>query len=723
MYSRIIFYGLAGLWWGSLFGIIHLAMIMSETSGPRLLLADVGVTATVGALVGLTLGSILSFVPAQLRILSLARGLKSHLFPDDQKALHFRSRAAATCWTIMLFITCTLKLISWLYASILTRVQEPLFGAVAITLIGLLSLSVSLALAGVFRSVLSRLIENIVRRFPSLSPSCHPFGNLIAAVILLGLNLGLWLQDRQYLERAEVLVYVMPMLLTFLIALSGDFLERLLARITLSRARIVFIGGLFFFVTAGVAGIRSTQVQNKLSGGHSIAALVLSALQSPFDLDGDGFAPILGGQDCDDSNPLIYPGAVEIYGNQVDENCDGVLIAKLAHSTTNSSVDARTKLPNGPLNVVLITISNLRPDHLSFFGYERDTTPNLDAFAAGSVFFTKAYTPSPTLSYGLASLLSGQYASELNRTLESWPVFLSDNQFIAERLKQRGYATAAFLSHWYFDEGSGLNAGFDIWQPRVAEKGRTKTVASSEVVFERARNFLQTTPSDKPFFLWAHTIDPQRDYLEHMGIPRFGRDVIAQYDHELRYVDEMLGPLLKTLRERTDWNRTMVVLTSEQGHDFGESLPTGGLLPLSEVQQRIPLFVRLPGVRPRPIDKPVSLTRVFPMLLELTRPPARLLSPQVARQSLLRTLDDEDRRPEPILSELLTNRADQFSLSFIENQLKLHYDGNNRRWRLFNLDEDPTEQADQYASKPALAHQIRRALARYRSNMNLLAPK
>jgi hypothetical protein len=589
MYSRIIFYGLAGLWWGSLFGIIHLAMIMSETSGPRLLLAAVGVTASVGGLLGLALGSILSFVPTQLRILSLARGLKSHLFPNEQKALHFRSRAAATCWTIMVFITCTLKLISWIYEAILTRVQEPLFGAVAITLIGILSMSLSLALAGVFRSVLSRLIESLVRRFPSLSPTCHPFGNLIAAIILLGLDLGLWLQDRQHLERAEILVYLMPLLLTLLITLSGDFLEHLLARITLSRARIVFIGGLFFFVTSGLAGMRSTRVQDSLAGGHSIAATLLSALQSPFDLDGDGFAPIFGGRDCNDADPLIHPNAMEIYGNQIDENCDGVLIAKTSLPIPTMSADMRTKLPEGPLNVVLITISNLRPDHLSFFGYLRETTPNLDAFAAGSVFFTKAYTPSPTLSYGLAALLSGQYASELNRTLDDWPVFLPENQFITESLKQRGYATAAFLSHWYFDEGSGLSSGFDIWQPRVAEKGRTKAVATSEIVFERARNFLQSTPSNKPFFLWAHTIDPQKDFLEHMGIPRFGRDVIAQYDHELRYVDEMLGPLLKTLRERTDWNRTMVVLTSEQGHDFGKTLNSEGLLPLSEVQQRVPL--------------------------------------------------------------------------------------------------------------------------------------
>ena len=228
-------------------------------------------------------------------------------------------------------------------------------------------------------------------------------------------------------------------------------------------------------------------------------------------------------------------------------------------------------IPPDPLNIVPSQLVILA-DHLSFFGYQYDTTPNLDAFASGSVYFTRAYTPSPSLSYGLASLLSGQFASELARTQENWPRFMKNNRWITNILKQRGYTTAAFLSHWYFSEGSGLEDGFNIWQPRVAEKGRTKTVASSELVFERARNFLQSAPTNKPFFLWAHTIDPQEEYLEHMGIPRFGRDVVAQYDHELRYVDEMLGPLFKTLRERTDWDKTVVVLTSEQGHDFEKAI-------------------------------------------------------------------------------------------------------------------------------------------------------
>ena len=299
------------------------------------------------------------------------------------------------------------------------------------------------------------------------------------------------------LERQALINYIAPVSL-ILGSQYPRLFENLLARVSVKRARIVFLGSMFFFIIAGIASIRSTVVQDTLAEGAGIPALMLKTLQQPFDEDGDGYAPILGGRDCNDDNPQVHPGAMEIYGNEIDENCDGVLTAESQTSVGQFDNPYKTVIPPDPLNIVLITISNLRPDHLSFFGYQYDTTPNLDAFASGSVYFTRAYTPSPTLSYGLASLLSGQFASELARTQENWPRFMKNNRWITNILKQRGYTTAAFLSHWYFSEGSGLEDGFNIWQPRVAEKGRTKTVASSELVFERARNFLQSAPTNNP---------------------------------------------------------------------------------------------------------------------------------------------------------------------------------------------------------------------------------
>ena len=723
MYSRIIFYGLSGLWWGTILGCIHLLMIVSENAGPRLLLADIGVTGTVGAIFGLVTGSVLKFVPNRLRVLSLFRSLKEHLFPSQDKALQFRSRAAATAWTIGIFGFGVLQAVFVLYSAILARVQAPFFGAAAITLIGVLVLSLGLAVAGVFRSALSRVIELMVRRFPSLSPICNPLGNLIAATLIIGIQLALWLQDRSYVERAEVLPYVAPMLLLALTTLSGDLLEQVLARVSLDRSRIFFIGGFFCLATAAIAGLRSDSVQDELVHGYSIPSTVLKTLQIPFDKDGDGFAPIFGGGDCNDSDSLIHPEAIEIYGNDIDENCDGLFQIQTVDKAKPDTPLFKLPTFKKPLNIVLITISNLRPDHLSFFGYDRQTTPNMDTFTSNSVYFTHAYSASPTMTYGLASILSGRHASELLRNDANWPSFSVDNEFLASKLKRRGYQTAAFLSHWYFDEGSGLETDFETWQPRVVEKGRTRDVASAKKVFNRSMEFLKDNTGERPFFLWAHTIDPRKNYLEHLDIPRFGRDVVAQYDHEIRYVDEMLTPLLKELEGRPDWNRTAVIITSEKGTDFGTRLEKDGLLPLSEAQQRVPLFIRIPGTRARPVEQRISLTRLAPTILELARKTSDPLAIEDAQSSLLRLLNQDDESKLPVLSELLTNKTDQFSLSYIEDQHKLLYDGANRRWRLFNLEKDPKELDDRYAEQPKVANKLRRSLARFRSNMNLVAPK
>ncbi|MGB0648413.1 MAG: hypothetical protein ACPGQS_14610, partial [Bradymonadia bacterium] len=123
MSSRIIIYGLAGVWWGSLFSILHLITTVTDQTGPKLLLANLGLTASTGGLAGLGVGFLLSFIPPQLRMMEMFGRLKTRLFPDESKALQYRSRSAATCWTLLLFLAYTLRVLAWLFGAILKRIQ------------------------------------------------------------------------------------------------------------------------------------------------------------------------------------------------------------------------------------------------------------------------------------------------------------------------------------------------------------------------------------------------------------------------------------------------------------------------------------------------------------------------------------------------------------------------------------------------------------------------
>ena len=196
----------------------------------------------------------------------------------------------------------TLRVLTWLFGAILKRIQEPIW-AVAITLVGALVITL-LALAGVFRSTLSRIIESIVRRSFF---RCAIHSAILTAIVLIGLSLGIWVNEQHHLERQALINYIAPVSLILGITISGDFLENLLARVSVKRARIVFLGSMFFFIIAGIASIRSTVVQDTLAEGAGIPALMLKTLQQPFDEDGDGYAPILGGRDCNDDNPQVHP--------------------------------------------------------------------------------------------------------------------------------------------------------------------------------------------------------------------------------------------------------------------------------------------------------------------------------------------------------------------------------------------------------------------------------
>ena len=65
------------------------------------------------------------------------------------------------------------------------------------------------------------------------------------------------------------------------------------------------------------------------------------------------------------------------------------------------------------MNIVLVHVDALRPDHLGFAGYARPTSPNVDRFRASATLFTNAYTSAPSTRFAMATMFTGLDVSQL----------------------------------------------------------------------------------------------------------------------------------------------------------------------------------------------------------------------------------------------------------------------------------------------------------------------
>jgi arylsulfatase A-like enzyme len=305
-----------------------------------------------------------------------------------------------------------------------------------------------------------------------------------------------------------------------------------------------------------------------------------------------------------------------------------------------------TSGPAQPPNVLLVSIDTLRADHLSSYGYERNTTPHLDALAARGLLFEAAHSTSSWTLPAHASLLTGRYPS-FHGLEDEGAVLPEGLPTLAERFRELGYATFAVVAHVYVGREFGLDRGFDSFDDSLLEGG-TRNPRAAEVV-DRVLAHVDAD-GDRPFFAFVHLFDPHWDYappppwdarftdpgyagpvdgtLRSLS-PWSGPDrampaadlahLLALYDGEVAYADAEIGRLLAALEERGALERTVVAVTADHGEEFEEHGRLGHGHSLYGEVLRVPLILaghpRLPaGERRR---EPVSLVDVAATLLDL----------------------------------------------------------------------------------------------------------
>lgn len=367
-----------------------------------------------------------------------------------------------------------------------------------------------------------------------------------------------------------------------------------------------------------LGGALPASVGSVLRTGPPYAGLLVRGVESFFDADDDGYARPPIGRDCDDARESVNPGARDVPGNGVDENCsglDGVVYAlpPAPPSTRPAGV------PDRP-NVVLLMLDTLRPDHMSGAGYERNTTPNLDRFRETATLYTHARTTSVGSFLSLTSIFTGYYVQGLAiHVIPGLTTIMPEVQTLAEQLRGRGYATAGFSIPHFFHVSRGLGQGFSTFEsPWPIDEWEDYLGRSDPMTTDAALGFLENRPADRPFFLFAHYQCAHGPYVRHPEHD-FGSDSTAQYDSGVASCDEHVGRLLDALDGPPYRESTAVIIFSDHGEELGYRGHEYHGSSLYEPAIRTLLLMRVPGAEmPSSVDAPVVLTDINPTIRDLT---------------------------------------------------------------------------------------------------------
>ncbi len=341
-------------------------------------------------------------------------------------------------------------------------------------------------------------------------------------------------------------------------------------------------------------------------------------------------------------------------------------------------------------SLLLVTLDTTRADALA---PEADAaaTPAFAALVARSVRFTQAYATAPTTLPSHASMLSGLHAGE--HGVHENGRRLSDRvPLVAERLRELGYTTAAFVSGFPLKSPFGLARGFDLYDD---DFGSGKSERSSRETTDRALAWLATAGT-RPRFLWVHYYDPHEPYEP--PEPFRSRFPADPYQGEVAAMDHDLGRLLAAFETAPGGRGAGIVVAADHGEGRGEhgEMLHGNLL--YQGVMRVPLVVAGDGLAPGTRSDPVSLRQVRATLLGLAGDGAEgsLLAPGTG----------------PVLGEAMQpylNYRWQPQVMGVAGRQKLIRSG---RLELYDVVDDPKETRD-LAGTVAPDRALARAVAGY----------
>lgn len=326
-------------------------------------------------------------------------------------------------------------------------------------------------------------------------------------------------------------------------------------------------------------------------------------------------------------------------------------------------------------SAVLLTVDCLRADHVGAYGYDRDTTPNIDALAERGTYFEHAYSNGPGTRFAFKSLNGGVFPLRI----EGAGLPPRQGATLAERLSEAGYRTAAFTNnpfisdYFYYDRGYDVFRDVNHWTDtedgseealnrlnrvasrvsqrlsdgllyRTLKQAYSKFVEAAEArgvhvgttdadVVDAAIEWIRDAEADdQPYFTWIHFMGAHHPYryLEdrrrELGVPdtvdhvRNPTDIVQPGTEPPRSVIDAYDTNIRDVDAQIGRLRdvladdTTVIVTGDHGEEFGQH-DEFHKASVYDTMARVPMIVAGPAADDVATDQPACHVDVPPTLV------------------------------------------------------------------------------------------------------------
>jgi len=295
-----------------------------------------------------------------------------------------------------------------------------------------------------------------------------------------------------------------------------------------------------------------------------------------------------------------------------------------------SAADIEALAQRDDLNVLFILVDTLRAHRLGSYGYERDTSPTIDALAAGGARFASHLSQSSWTKCSMASMWTALYParSRITRYEDALP---ETAVLPAEILQEAGFRTTGVYRNGWVAPNFGFGQGFEVYERPVAKsvprgvRRDNPTIrhgGSDDDLLDATAEFLQVHGHER-WFLYLHFMDIH-EYLYDEETARFGTAFSDIYDNAILRTNVVLGKLLAYLNDEGYRENTLIIFASDHGEAFSERGIEGHARYVYRETTEVPFILSYPfrlepGVQ---ISTRTENVDIWPTVLDLLGLPA-----------------------------------------------------------------------------------------------------